>query len=231
MTAELPWTSVGVATDYSGNARVLTASATGHGTSTANVTVVAMARGRGSVRGKLRRTNHGKPRKSTAIATATAVSAETAVTISTAIRGHCHGNAAITEFRGSPWQLPRQFSRTFNPSSFHGHPRPSTETAVAISTAIRGHCHGNAAITTEVRGSPRQLPRQFPRTFNPSSFHGHPRPSAAVRVHCRGNPPICADFHGSPRESAAIAAARAAILSRRKLRRTSHAHGCPGPWP
>ena len=51
---------------------------------------------------------------------------------------------------------------------------------VETSPAIRGHRHGNAAITTEVRGSPRQLPRQFPRMSNRSNFNGHLRPSAAI---------------------------------------------------
>ena len=44
MTAELPWTSVGVATGYRGNPRVSTESATAHGTSTANAMVMATAR-------------------------------------------------------------------------------------------------------------------------------------------------------------------------------------------
>ena len=44
MTAELSWTSVGVATGYRGNLRVSTASATAHGTSTANATFVVTAR-------------------------------------------------------------------------------------------------------------------------------------------------------------------------------------------
>ena len=43
MTAELPWTSVGVAKGYRGNSQVSTASATAHGTSTANATVVFTA--------------------------------------------------------------------------------------------------------------------------------------------------------------------------------------------
>ena len=139
---ELPWTYVFVGTDYRGNTRVLAASATGHGTSAANATVVATARSRGFFLGKLRRTNPGNPRKS----------AETAVAISMAIRGHCHGNAAITtEVRGRSRQLPPQFPWTLNRSNFHGHPRPSA----SIDTAILRY----AATSTEVRESPRLLAR------------------------------------------------------------------------
>ena len=96
MTAELPWTSVGVATGYRGDPRVSTASATAHGTSTANATVVSTARAavlsvansvaptmvtRGSpwqfprqfarkFPRQVPRTFHGYPRPSAAIATA-----------------------------------------------------------------------------------------------------------------------------------------------------------------
>ena len=120
MTAEIPWTSVGVATGYRGNPRVSTAIANAMDVATAHPAFLA--------RGKLRRTNHGYLRKSAVIATA--ASAETALAISAAIRGHCHGIAAITTtevhgiFHGS--------LRGFNRSDFHGYPRPSA----AIPTAI-----------------------------------------------------------------------------------------------
>ena len=86
---------------------------------------------RGSARGKHRRTNHGNARKYAAMATE--LSSETAMVISTDIRGHYHGNTAIstevrdtchgcfhgrptetisTAFRGSPWPLPRESSYT-----------------------------------------------------------------------------------------------------------------------
>ena len=164
MTAEFPWISVGVATDYRGNPRVFTASATGHGTSAANATVVATARSRGSSRGKLHRTNNGNPRKS----------AETAVTISTAIRGYLprqRGN-----HHGSPRQLPRQFPRTSNRSNFHGHPRPSASIASAI---LRYE-----VASTEVRGSPRLLPPHVPRfcPWQTPSYQSCPRPSGPVAV-------------------------------------------------
>ena len=44
MTAALPWIFVGAVTGYRGNPRVSTASATAHGASTVNATVVATAR-------------------------------------------------------------------------------------------------------------------------------------------------------------------------------------------
>ena len=126
----LPWVLARTTVEIGGFSRQI---ATGHGTSAANTTVVATARSRGSFSGKIRRTNHGNTRK-------------------------------------------------------------SAETAVAMSTAIRGHCHGNAAIIAEVRGSPRQLPRQFSADVQSKQF---PRPSTAIRDHCYGDPPVRADFLGS----------------------------------
>ena len=97
-----PWKSAGS-----------TASATAHGSSTANATTVVATARAAVVRGKLRPINHGNPRKSAAIAMA-----ETAAAISTAICGHGHGNTAITtEVRGSPRQLPWQFPRASNRNS------------------------------------------------------------------------------------------------------------------
>ena len=158
---------MGVGTDYRGTPRVFAASTTGHGNSAANATVVATARSPGSFRGKLRRTNHGKPRKS----------AETAVAISTAIRRHCHGDAAITtEVRGCPRELSRQFPRTFSRSNLHGHPWPSA----SIATANLRY----AATSTEACGSPQLLPQHVPR-FCPCqtpSCQSCPRPSVPVAV-------------------------------------------------
>ena len=74
-------------------------------------------------------------------------------------------------------------------------PRPSA----AIATATRQSPRKSAGIATAVSADVHS--KQFPR------------PSATVRVHCHGNPPIRAHFHVNPWESAAIATARAAVLS------------------
>ena len=150
MTAEFPWTSVGVATGHRGNSRVSTTSATAHGVH-GSCHRCDHGTCRGSVRGKLRRANDGNPQKSAVIATAVSVAK------STAIRGHYHGNAAITtEFRGNPRQFSRQFPRTPNRSNFHGHywwPSAAIATARAVvlsvansvvptmPTEVRGNCH------------------------------------------------------------------------------------------
>ena len=120
-------------------------------------------------------------------------------------KGHGFGHGTLP--RSCPWQTPSY------------QPRQPTE--------IRGNFHGNAAITTEVRGSPQQLPRQFPRTFNRSNFHGHPRPSASIATAFLR----CARL---PRKSAGVrgyyhSTCRGSV--RGKLRRSNHAHGRPGPWP
>ena len=137
MTAELPWTSVGVEPRATVEIR---------GFLWQVPRLMALPRGkchgcshgtcRGSVRGKLCRTNLGNPRKLAAIATAASAEVSAAVqAVSTAIRGHCHGNAVITmEVRGRPRQLPRQFPRTSNRSNFHGHPRQS---AAMVTTILR----------------------------------------------------------------------------------------------
>ena len=131
---------------------------------------------RGSVRGKGRRTNHGNPRKSAA--NATKFFAQTAVAFSTAIPGHCLGNAAITtEVRGSRRQLPRHFPRASIRSNFHGHPWPSAAITTIIlryaanTTEVRGVCHstcrgsvrGKFRRTNHTHGSPRHLPRPIPQ--------------------------------------------------------------------
>ena len=117
ITAELPWTSVGVAMGYRENPRVSTASVTAHGTSTENATVVATAR------------------------------------------------AAVLSVANS------------------------------VVPTMENHF---AAIATAVFADVQ--PKQFPR------------PSAAVRGYCHGNSLIRGNCHVRPRKSAAIAAARAAIL-------------------
>ena len=109
----------------------------------------------------------------------------------------------------------------------HGNPRKSEETAVAISTVIRGRFHGNAAITTEAHGSPRELPRQFPRTVNRSSFHCHPRPSAYFARRS-------SDTRQLPRKYVEVRGYCHSTCPgsvRGKFRGTNHAHGRPGPWP
>ena len=140
MTAELPWNPVGVAAGYRGNQRVATSSATAHGTSTANITVVATAR-----------------------AAVLSVADSVVSTMAT---------------YGSPWQLPRQFPRMSNRINFHGHPRPSA----AIATVTLRY----AAITTEVRRSPRQLPQHVPR-FCPWQTLSLPTMPTEVRGNCHGN--------------------------------------------
>ena len=123
MTAEFPCTSVDVATGYRRNPCVFAASGMAYGTSTENAMVVATARAVVlPVEISVVPTIFNR-RKSAAIAMA--VSAETSVAFSTATRGPCHGNAAITaDVRKSSRQFPRQFSRTSNRRIFHGHPRP-----------------------------------------------------------------------------------------------------------
>ena len=138
MTAELPWTSVGVATSYRGNSWVSTASATAHDTSTATATVVVTARaavqsvansfasimathGSSPLPRQFPRTSnrsnfHGHPWPSGAIAMAILRYAE----ITTVVRGYCHGTCRgsvrdklrrTNHAHGSPWQLPRHFPR------------------------------------------------------------------------------------------------------------------------
>ena len=175
MTAEFPWTSVGVATGYRGNPRI---SAPGfprqffkaHGTSTANAKVVATARaavlfGANSVVPTI--AAHGSPRRklpwlfsrlSAAIATATRQSPRN----SAEVRGKCQGS-----FRGRPTAeifttairgrgpLPRQSSNT------RQIPRKFVE--------VRGNCHGSfrgrptAAIFRAIRRRPRPWRQQRPR--------------------------------------------------------------------
>ena len=114
MTAEHPWTSASVAKGYRGNPRVSTASATAHDTSTANATVVAIARAAvfplaNSVVPAMptdecsrqwprpRDNDPGGPRKSAAIATAVVaeVQPQQFSRLSVAVRGHFHGNHPI----------------------------------------------------------------------------------------------------------------------------------------
>ena len=153
MTAALAWTSVGIATGYRGNTRVSTARAMAHGASTA-CHGCGLGTCRGSVRGKLRVTNHGNPRKSAAIATAISADAEPqqfsrpSAAIATAILRY----AAIT---------------TEDCGNCHGIFRGSQ--TIAISTAIRGNppIHGNC--------------HESPGNCH-SKFHGIPRPSTAIEL-------------------------------------------------
>ena len=172
MTAALAWTSVGIATGYRGNTRVSTARAMAHGASTA-CHGCGLGTCRGSVRGKLRVTNHGNPRKSAAIATAISADAEpqqfsrpsaaiaTAIlryaAMATEVRGSCHGNSTDVK--------PQQFSR----------PSAAILRYTAIATKVPAIATANS---TAFRGHPRQLNynvnrRQF--TCNHGSCNGNPR--------------------------------------------------------
>ena len=160
----LPWKSAGFHGKGNGS-RACTANSTLVATARAAVLSVANSAG----------INHGNPRKYAAIAKAISADIKPQPFISTAIRGHCHGNPPIhSNYHGRPRELPRQLPRTSNHSNFHGHPRQSSDTrqlprkftaiATAISTAFRGH--------------PRQLNshvnrRQFP--CNHGSCNGNPR--------------------------------------------------------
>ena len=134
MTAKFPWTSMGVATDYRGNPRVSTANATAHGTFTTNAMAVAKARvavlseanscvpimATDGSRRQLPRKFRWKlpsqfPRPFAAIATVTRPSPRK----SADVRGNCHSTS-----RGRP--------------------------TAAISTAVCGHCHGNAPIVIHI---------------------------------------------------------------------------------
>ena len=122
-----PWTSAGVATGYA----LMWKSVGFHKKCHGSWHFRGKSRGwgngayRGCVRGKVRRTNHGKQRTSAGFAVGTC----TAVAISTHIRCHCHGNAAIsTEVRGNYL------------GNFRGRP--------------------TAAICPAIHGRPQLLPRQ-----------------------------------------------------------------------
>ena len=106
MTAENPWTSLGVATGDRRNLQVSTASAMAHGTSTANATVAATARALVlSVANSVVPTTatlgspRQSPRKSAAVrgnyhgsARGLPTAAKTAIPRPfAAVRGHCHG--------------------------------------------------------------------------------------------------------------------------------------------
>ena len=158
---------MGVPTDYRGNPQVFTASATDHGTSAANATVVATARSRGSFRGELRRTNHENPRNS----------AETDMAISTAIRGHCHGNAAITtEVCGNCHGCFRGRSFEAISTAIRDRPRPlprqssDTRPLPRKSVGVRGYCHstcrgsvgGKLRRTNRAHGRPGAWPWILP---------------------------------------------------------------------
>ena len=125
MTAELPWTSVSVATGYRRNLRVSTASAMAHGTSTANATDEATARAVVlsvaksvvpimATHGSPRQLPRQFPRPSAAIATETRQSPQKFAEV----HGNCHGS-----FRGRP---------TAAKTTIRGHPRPSAAIATAI---------------------------------------------------------------------------------------------------
>ena len=132
----------------------------------------------------------------------------------------------------------------------HGNPQKSAaiaktvfaETTVAISTAIRSHCHwqrGNhhgrplisAAIATEFSADvqPTHFPRpsvaiametrQSPRKSTEvrgnwhGRFRGRPTDAFSTAIRgCPGNLSIRGDYHGIPRSSAPIATKHAAVL-------------------
>ena len=86
---------------------------------------------------------------------------------SAGLHGKCHGSWHFHgKCHGCDHRTCRVSVRGKLRRTNHSNPRKSAETAFAISTAIRGHCHSKATITTEIRGYQRQLPRQFPRKSN-----------------------------------------------------------------
>ena len=168
MTAELPWTSVGVATGYRGNRRVFTASATAHGTSTANATLVATAR-----------------------AAVLPVATSVVPTMAT------HGSPRQLP-RHFPRKLRRRFPRPSAAIATvtHQFPRNSAEVRGNCHGSFRGR--PNAVISTVIRGRPRPSPRKssyicdtyyftFRQPFNPNDVtRGHfDRSFVRVRVRVR----------------------------------------------
>ena len=134
--------------------------------------------------------------------------------------------------RFCPWQTP--WYQPWQPTEVRGncHVNVRGRQTTAISTAIRGHCHGYPPILGNYHGSPRKLPR--PQQFPPPSAaiatailpyavittqvrgncHGNfrRRQTTAISTAIRGNPPIHGNYHESsrqlpqqfPRHSAAI---------------------------
>ena len=102
-----------------------------------------------------------------------------------AVLSVAHSVVPTMATHGNSWKMPRQF------------PRPSA----AIATATRQSPRKSVAIARAVSADVQ------------SNSETISRPSAAIRVHCHGDPPIRGDFHESTWESAAIATARAAVLS------------------
>ena len=150
----------------------------------------------------------GNSRVSTACAMAHGTSTATATVVATA-------RAAVLSVANS---IVSTMATDGSPRKF------CAETAVTISTAIRGYCHGNAAITTKSRVILRQLPRQFPRTSNRRNFHGHPWPSAAIDAAILRCATITTKVRGYCQSTY-----RGSV--RGKLRHTNHAHGSPRQFP
>ena len=154
MTAALPWTSMGVATDYRGNPRVSTARATAHGASTAHATVVATARAAVlSVANSVVPTmaTHGSPRQ---------------------LPRQFPRTSNHSNFDGHPQPLPRQSSDT------RQIPRKSAATATAISADVKPQQFPRPSaailrhpgIVTQVHGNCH------------SNFYGILRPSVAIEL-------------------------------------------------
>ena len=134
-------------------------------------------------------------------------------------RGCCHGlpwksagSRQLPRVMALPRQMPRLWPRhvatvlsvadsIVSTMATHGNPRKLQwqfpRPSAAIVTATRQSPWKSMAIATAVSADVQS--KQFPRP--------------SVRVHCNGNRPIRGDFHGSLWESAAIATARAAVLS------------------
>ena len=141
MTAALPWTSMGVATDYRGNPRVSTARATAHGASTAHATVVATARAAVlSVANSVVPTmaTHGRPRQLPRQFPRTSN------------HSNFHGHPQqLSRHSSDTWQLPRKSAAIatailadVKPQQF---PRPPAVILryAAIATDVHGNCHSN----------------------------------------------------------------------------------------
>ena len=140
----------------------------------------------------------GNSRVSAASVTAHGTSTESARVVATArAAGLSVANSVVQSMatHGSPRQLPRKFTRKFPRKLPLQFPRPSAVISTATrqsrrkSDDVRGNCHGGfrgrptEAISTAIGGRPRPLPRQS------------------------------SDMRQLPRKPAAVATARAAVLS------------------